>query len=51
MTGTGVDCALLGMENVGWLEWDVTSAMKVGVVIVMVTLGGRGGIDRLVADN
>ena len=27
VTGTGVDCALLGMEDTGWLEWDVTSAM------------------------
>ena len=29
----------------------MTSAIEVGVVVVMVTLGGWGGIDRLVADD
>ena len=51
VTGTEVDCALLGMEDAGWWEWDVTSAMEVGVVVVMATLGGRGGSDRLVAED
>ena len=29
----------------------MTSAMEVGVVVVMATLGGRGGSDRLVAED
>lgn len=51
VTGIGVDCALLSMEDAAWWDWDVTLAMEVGVGVGMVALGGRGGSDWLVADD